>query len=41
MVMARSREGQGHIEITCFFEQLPLPVVGQVSQTAYSMETFH
>ncbi len=31
MAMARSREGQGHIEITCFFEQLPLPGVGQVS----------
>ncbi|KAK4119398.1 hypothetical protein N657DRAFT_650215 [Parathielavia appendiculata] len=30
MVKARSREGQGQIDITCFFEELPLPGVGQV-----------
>ncbi|KAL2139346.1 hypothetical protein VTI28DRAFT_5308 [Corynascus sepedonium] len=30
MVMARSNEGQGRIDITCFFEELPLPGVGQV-----------
>ena len=33
MVRARSQEGQP-IEISCFFEELPLPVVGQVSLTA-------
>ncbi|KAK4118485.1 hypothetical protein N657DRAFT_583555 [Parathielavia appendiculata] len=31
MVKARSREGQGQIDITCFFEELPLPGVGQHS----------
>ncbi len=30
MVMARNREGRP-VEITCFFEELPLPGVGQVS----------
>jgi hypothetical protein len=30
MVQARGKEGQP-IEISCFFEELPLPGVGQVS----------
>ncbi len=30
MVQARSKEGQP-IEISCFFEELPLPYLGQVS----------
>ena len=30
MVMARTREGQQLIEITCFYEELPLAGVGQV-----------
>jgi hypothetical protein len=34
MVKARSREGQGQIDITCFFEELPLPGVGQVGPKA-------
>ncbi|KAL2168856.1 hypothetical protein VTG60DRAFT_6758 [Thermothelomyces hinnuleus] len=34
MVSARDKEGQGQIEITCFFEELPLPVIGQVGATA-------
>jgi hypothetical protein len=35
MVKARSREGQGQIDITCFFEELPLPGVGQVGPKAW------
>lgn len=34
MVMARSTEGAGRIHITCFFEELPLPGIGQVSRMA-------
>jgi hypothetical protein len=30
MVIARSREGSGFINICCFYEELPLPGVGQV-----------
>ncbi len=30
MVMARSREGAGLIDICCFYEELPLLGVGQV-----------
>ncbi|KAB5515378.1 hypothetical protein GE09DRAFT_1231411 [Coniochaeta sp. 2T2.1] len=30
MVMARSREGSGLTEICCFYEELPLPGIGQV-----------
>jgi hypothetical protein len=35
MVMAHSKEGSGRIHITCFFEELPLPGVGQASRTAW------
>lgn len=34
MVRSRSSDGLEPIEITCFFEQLPLPGVGQVSFAA-------
>ncbi|KAL3296768.1 Kinesin light chain [Colletotrichum asianum] len=30
MIQSRNREGQGRIEITCFYEELPLPGVGLV-----------
>ncbi|KAJ9131272.1 Kinesin light chain [Coniochaeta hoffmannii] len=30
MVMAQARDGSGLIEISCFYEELPLPGVGQV-----------
>jgi hypothetical protein len=33
MILARGREGQP-IEISCFFEELPLPGIGQVSLLA-------
>lgn len=32
MVMARSKESLPPIEITCFYEELPLPGVGLVGQ---------
>lgn len=32
MILARGKEEQP-IEISCFYEELPLPVVGQVSLT--------
>lgn len=31
MVMARSQYGLPPIEITCFYEELPMPVIGLVS----------
>ncbi|KAJ4289946.1 hypothetical protein N0V88_006744 [Collariella sp. IMI 366227] len=34
MVLARGKEGQP-IEISCFFEELPLPGIGQVSMVAW------
>ncbi|KAK0639519.1 hypothetical protein B0T16DRAFT_497593 [Cercophora newfieldiana] len=30
MILARNKDPQHNIDITCFFEELPLPVVGQV-----------
>jgi hypothetical protein len=33
MIRARNQNGLAPIEITCFYEQLPLPGVGTVSQT--------
>ena len=33
MVRARNQEGIQPIEITCFFEELPLPSIGSVSAT--------
>ena len=35
MVRSRSQEGLQPIEITCFFEELPLPGIGVVSQALY------
>lgn len=36
MVMARNREGLPPIEISCFFEQLPLPAVGLVGLAGFA-----
>lgn len=36
MVRSRNQERLQPIEITCFFEELPLPGVGVVSQATYS-----
>jgi hypothetical protein len=33
MIRARNQNGLAPIEITCFYEELPLPGVGTVSQT--------
>jgi len=33
MVMARNKEGQQPIHISCFYEELPLPAVGLVGLT--------
>jgi hypothetical protein len=35
MVRARNQEGIRPIEITCFFEELPLPGIGSVSKINY------
>ena len=37
MVLARSKEGLPPIDISCFFEELPLPGIGQVRLTAGSV----
>lgn len=34
MILSRARDGLPEIEITCFYEELPLPGVGMVSATA-------
>jgi hypothetical protein len=34
IIKSRVREGLKPIDITCFYEELPLPVVGTVSGTA-------
>ena len=34
IIRSRIREGFKPIDITCFYEELPLPVVGRVSGTA-------
>ncbi|KAJ4288699.1 hypothetical protein N0V88_007230 [Collariella sp. IMI 366227] len=39
MILARGKEGQP-IEISCFFEELPLPGIGQVSAGAWLYGTF-
>ena len=33
MVMARSKDGLPPIEISCFYEELPLPKIGLVSHS--------
>lgn len=34
MILAHNKEDQGPINITCFFEELPLPGIGQVGAKA-------
>jgi hypothetical protein len=37
MVRARNQQGIRQIEITCFFEELPLPGIGSVSEIISSI----
>jgi protein SERAC1 len=39
MVRARNQDGVRPIEITCFFEELPLPGIGPVSQLIRKIHT--